>query len=99
MTENRKITGVQKTAIQSRLSELGLSFDELAIQVLGRTSNLPASLNDVNHRDAGTMIEFGIESGPGWGYAAPYPCSELVSHCWHNCHYCVNEFLIESDSG
>jgi len=38
--------------------------------------------------------------GPGLfprtvGYPAPYPCSEVISRCWHNCHYCVYEYLTE----
>ncbi len=95
MSENRKLTDVQKKAIQKKLSRLDLPFAEFAVRTLSRTTDLPASIDEVSHGDAAAMIEFGHDSISRRGHAAPYPCSEMVSNCWRNCHYCVYEYLIE----
>jgi hypothetical protein len=75
--------------IQKKLSRIDLPFTEFAVRTLSRTADLPASIDEVSHGDAAAMIEFGHDSSWRRGHAAPYPCSEMVSNCWRNCHYCV----------
>ena len=78
MSGNRKLTDVQKKAIQKKLSRIDLPFTEFAVRTLSRTADLPASIDEVSHGDAAAMIEFGHDSSWRRGHAAPYPCSEMV---------------------
>ncbi len=58
------LTDVQKIAIEQTMSINNFTFEELAAKALGRTDNLPKSIDELTYSDAVKLIQHGNDLRP-----------------------------------